>query len=122
MDSLQITKQNIDIVRNQIQYKLNYNSPYYATPCAIKQVVNDYDNFPYQRFYRGVYNRHEPTVMERETGWRVWNNPCYREQVTPNIKSNPYCWQYPCSTVFPCDKKAYKKASETKPSSINISP
>jgi len=119
---MDISNQNVDAVRRQIQYKLNYNSPYYATPCAMKQVMTDYDNFPYQRFYRGVYNRTAPTVIEREAGWRVWNNPCYRELVTPDVKPTAYCWQYPCSTVFPCDKKAYKKASETKPPSINISP
>jgi hypothetical protein len=119
---MDITNQNIDTVRQQINYKLNYNSPYYATPCAMKKVVTDFDNFPYQRFYRGVYNSSTPTVIERETGWREWNNPCYRELVTPDVKPNTYCWQYPCSTVFPCDKKAYKSASETKPRSINISP
>lgn len=116
------TQQNVTTVRQQIEQKLNYNRPYYATPYTISPIQTDFDNFPYQRYYRGDYKSSTPIVLERETGWREWNNPCYRELTTLNVKPTSYCWQYPCSNVFPCNKKAYKESSESKPLKVNISP
>lgn len=100
-----ITNENINNVRNQIKLKLDYNNPYYATRAAAGSVITDMDNFPYKRFFRSVYYESEPTVMEREAGYRPRDDECYRLLSIPmSIKPN-YCWEYPCSTVFPCTRK-----------------
>lgn len=113
---------NVSLVQAEIRKKLNYNIPYYATQASIHDISTDMDNFPYKRFYRGVYYDTSPIVFEREVGWRQLNNSCYREQVVPHIKEQKYCWQTGCNTVFPCDKHKYAKANESHPKEVNISP
>lgn len=113
---------NVSTVQHEIAKKLNYNIPYYATHSSIQGVMTDMDNFPYKRFFRGVYYNDRPVVLERETGWRPLNNPCYRDQVVNDVKEQTYCWQSACNTVQPCNKKLYQKAAEGKPKKVNISP
>ena len=45
------TNNNINFVRNQIKLK-NSSTPYYAYDKTVKHVIDDMDNFPYQRFYQ----------------------------------------------------------------------
>lgn len=100
---MDITQNNIQAVRNQIQHKLNYNRPYYASLNNTQVVLNDMDNFPYNRFFRGVYHESNPIIFEREAGWRRRKDNCYRDIVVSQPCPTNYCWQYPCSTVFPCN-------------------
>ena len=66
--------------------------------------MTDIDTFPYPRFYRGVYQLSEPVVMEREAGWRQRHDMCYEPTRVYEVEQPKYCWQVPCSTVFPCNK------------------
>ena len=61
------------------------------------------DHFPYTRFYRGQYMRTEPTVFDREAGWRPVRNMCYTSVVTYREPEYPnHCFETACSTVYPC--------------------
>lgn len=93
------------IIDSQVIAKNLYDLPYYANRGAVEKIVTDYDHFPYHRFYRGKYNSSEPCIAEREAGWRVRKEPCYvhRKEVK-DIKPH-FCWNYDCSTVFPCGKR-----------------
>ena len=70
---------NIASVQNQILMKKGY-SPYYGTINEASHVISDMDHFPYTRFFRGVYYSSNPTVFEREAGWRPVRNNCYKNQ------------------------------------------
>ena len=121
-----ITDNNIDFVRAQIERKNNLNTPAYATYCSVSQCITDMDNFPYNRFYRGVTTSSEPIIMEREAGFREVKNYAYY----PNIlkgedkSTEPYvCFQPPCTTIYPCRTTDETKEKELKrPCTINISP
>lgn len=104
-----LTTNNINAIRYQIGYKLNYNVPYYASYDSVGAVLTDQDNFPYNRYFRGVYYENSPVVMEREAGWRPIDNLCYRELVVPKPCKPNYCWEYPCSTIYPCKSKDSRK-------------
>jgi hypothetical protein len=93
---------NIANIRNQIEKK-NGNKPHIATTEDCKQVLTDYDVFPYTRFFRGVATFPEPIVAEREAGFMIKNN-----KIIVFEKSDPYpnhCFQSSCSTVRPCNPK-----------------
>jgi hypothetical protein len=96
------TQKNIDAIREQIRYKNNYNLPYYPTRYHAESVLTDQDHFPYKRYFRGVYNESRPVIIEREAGFMPLHNDCYRDMSEPTIVQQKYCWQYPCSTVYPC--------------------
>ena len=94
---------NVKNVREQIYMKNNYK-PYIATTNQTKQVLTDYDVFPYPRWYRGIYDFSEPIIAEREAGWRKRNDDCYKIQ-QPDEKpkqESEVCFQVPCDTIFPC--------------------
>jgi hypothetical protein len=100
---MSIVKSNVNVIRDQIAAKVSA-SPFFASQNAAPLTVTDMDTFPYPRHYRGIYQLSEPVVFEREAGWRQRHDVCYTPlyEYTP---SNPqYCWQVPCSTVFPCRK------------------
>ena len=46
----------------------------------------------------------DPVVMEREAGWRQRHDICYEPTRIYKPKIPKYCWQVPCSTVFPCHR------------------
>lgn len=94
---------NVDAVRDQIARKLNYSTPFYATIQNATATITDQDQFPYQRYFRGVHNQHQPTVFEREAGWRPRNDNCYKQILTPTYYRPEFCWEGPCTTVYPCD-------------------
>lgn len=100
-----ITDSNIRNVRSQINKKKSFK-PYIATIDQVSQVVTDYDNFPYNRWYRGIPSSHQPIVAEREAGWRNRQDNCYKvnqPSIDDNKNSYPnHCFESPCSTVFPC--------------------
>ena len=93
---------NIQNLSNQINHKLS-STPYYGTSNDTSKTLTDMDNFPYTRFYRGVYNSTMPIVIEREAGWR----PIYKNCYIPNKCENPieypnHCFESACSVVYPC--------------------
>ena len=102
MNTFPITQNNRDIIQFQINQKQQYNIPFYATKELVQSTITDMDEFPYKRFFRGEYANKCPVVFEREAGWRPLHNNCYKEIVTPQQCEHPYCWQMPCSTVYPC--------------------
>jgi hypothetical protein len=105
MHSQQINNKNVENIRKQIINKINYNSPYYATLTNAGNVITDVDNFPYNRFFRGKYNNPNPTVMERQAGFRKVNNSCYAAKCQIDKSFTDYCFQYPCSVILPCNLK-----------------
>ena len=129
-----ITDNNIEFVRSQIDRKNNYEYPMFATYCSASQSITDMDNFPYNRYYRGITKNSEPIIMEREAGFREIKNQDYSQNVCPRdnqyakfypeVKPN-VCFQAPCTTIYPCrlseeDKKNEKE--KHKNCTINISP
>lgn len=103
MYSQEINSKNVENVRKQIVNKLNYNSPFYATLTDAGNVRTDMDVHPYDRFFRGRYNSTEPTVMERQAGYRKVNNGCYATKCQIDKSYTDYCFQYPCSVILPCN-------------------
>ena len=100
---MSIVRSNVNSVRDQIEAKVG-SEPFYASQNAVNLNVTDIDTFPYPRFYRGVYQLSEPVVMEREAGWRQRHDLCYEPTRVYEVEQPNYCWQVPCSTVFPCNK------------------
>ena len=101
---MNINSKNIENIRSQIIQKKGFK-PYFANVDTTSAVLTDYDNFPYNRWWRGIPEHYEPIVAEREAGWRRINNDCYRpkKDYTPdNNRGNIYCWQPAASTVYPC--------------------
>lgn len=98
-----INEININNVRLQIAKK-KLHIPYLATTNQSTQVMTDYDTFPYFRYFRGIPESSQPIVAEREAGWRMRNDNCYKVQKTSNNQpSYPnHCFETACSTVFPC--------------------
>ena len=117
-----LTANNINSIRYQIGLKLNYNVPYYATREAAGSVITDMDNFPYRRFFRGVYDESNPVVMEREAGYRPRRDSCYTKLSIPNPTKPNYCWEYPCSTVRPCKGKAPAEDGKTCANDYVVAP
>lgn len=93
---------NRKAIQKQIEYKNNYNVPYYSNGMYASQVITDMDHFPYTRYFRGIYNQSAPQVMDREAGWCPQRNDCYKFYGPNQPTPANYCWEYPCSTVFPC--------------------
>jgi hypothetical protein len=108
---------NIDCVNQMIRQKINYNAPFYATRENAQCVVTDMDHFPYKRFFRGVYNDSSPHIFEREAGFRVRQDDCYKLITTPVVNPVEFCWEFPCSNVKPC-----QSALGTKPCNNFIVP
>lgn len=100
-----INKRNVDNVRTQILKKKG-DKPYHATINTASSVLTDYDTVPYPRWFRGVPDSFLPVVAEREAGYRVRYDNCYKLSESPHIHEHtPYpnhCFEAACSTVYPC--------------------
>ena len=102
-----INSRNIENIRYQINNKKRSN-PYYSTQKTNKNVITDYDSFPYHRWFRGEADSYLPIIAEREAGWRPRNEKCYDSPLIENdnqkkhheIKPKNY-FQPPCSVVYP---------------------
>jgi len=58
-----------------LQYMMamkNTTEPYFVKGKDIKLMLTDMDNFPYRRFFRGVYNDPEPVIHSRFAGYRPY--------------------------------------------------
>lgn len=109
-----LNEYNVNNIRSQIQGKKS-SLPYYATSNQAKEVITDYDTFPYPRYFRGVAPLPVPVVAEREAGWRPRHDNCYRVIEPDNIprpKLPNNCFQAPCSTVYPCYPEYLTKYSD----------
>jgi hypothetical protein len=112
------TQNSIDFVRQEISRK-NSSIPYLANNIAVTNVVTDYDHWPYNRWYRGVYYYPEPIVAEREAGWRPIHNSCYSVNIPPEPEPQPHnCFEVACSTTLPCYPEYLSK--ETDKSALNV--
>jgi hypothetical protein len=109
MDTLtnDINSRNIQNIRYQIGNKKN-SEPYYSTSKTNRNVITDYDHFPYTRYFRGRAQSSFPIVAEREAGWRPINKECYDSKYTRDeiqVKHNSITprnyFQPACSTVYP---------------------
>lgn len=98
---MSIVKSNVNNIRDQIEAKIG-KQPFLASQNSTSLTVTDLDTFPYPRFYRGIYQIEEPVVFEREAGWRQRHDECYIPKRIINSENPKYCWQVPCSTIFPC--------------------
>lgn len=104
-----INKNNVDSIRYGISLKKSSN-PLLATQWLAEQTTTDLDHFPYSRWYRGVPQSSEPITSEREAGFRVRNDSCYRvNQCVPDKIPYPeHCFESACSTVYPCFQRENK--------------
>lgn len=102
-----INDRNVENTRFQIQNKRGSN-PYWSTVMNNKNVINDYDNFPYERWFRGEPQSYMPVIAEREAGWRPRNENCYNASFIKNDRQKKHhditpknYFQPPCSVVYP---------------------
>jgi hypothetical protein len=108
----QVTDENISSVRKQIAMKKGCD-PYYGTINQADSVITDMDHFPYNRFYRGVYDSSQPVVFEREAGWRPHRNSCYSVNNCDEKSEYPsHCFEAACSIVYPCYPKNLQKIAD----------
>ena len=94
------------------KYLKNNPNVYYATQKDCRQVVTDYDHFPYQRQYRGVYASPDPIIIEREAGYRKINKSCYKEKIISKSEYPKHCFEGPASVVYPCYPDYLRKYSD----------
>lgn len=93
----------MDTLRAAIAHKLDYSTPYYGKLGDVVRSPTDFDNFPYNRFFRSVYNDPDPTVYERRAGYRVLENKLYKcppaggDTFVPDL-----CFQPAATTTYPC--------------------
>lgn len=93
---------NLKQIHHLINEKKKY-TPFYGTLQEAGSIITDYDHFPYTRWYRGIPDSYNPVIAEREAGFRtIENNCCYFPKKHVDIVRPKYCYQPPCSTVFPC--------------------
>lgn len=116
--TVDINKNNISNIRRQIDDKKS-SIPHYATSNQCEEVITDYDVFPYTRWYRGVPGIDVPIVAEREAGFRIRHDDCYKAPcMIENVVYPEHCFEAACSTVFPCRPDYLKKISDR--SAMNI--
>jgi len=112
---------NEDLIRAQINQKLNYSRPWYASGDLGISVITDHDTFPYPRYFRGNFRSETPQVFEREAGFRKTNNPCYTPmQVFPKTHEPNLCWEGPCSANYPCVPEFSSKFSDIQAYKVQL--
>jgi hypothetical protein len=91
-------KKNIERIRKEIFLK-NSNNPYYVNQ-TIYSIRNEYDQFPYPKWYKGVAESDKPIIADREAGWI----PKRHKEIVKKEKDIPVemCFQSACSTIYPC--------------------
>lgn len=99
-------------MNREIQNKIQYGLPYYATNKTVKNFVTDMDDFPYNRFYRGAYYLDSPVIMERQAGYRLIQNECYKNKISYKPEYPKHCFEAACSTVYPCYPEYLRKYSD----------
>lgn len=93
---------NYSNIRNEI-LKKNNDEPYFVKN-TIYTINNDYDVFPYPRWYKSKPESHSTYIAEREAGWipkKVVVND-KKTKIKKEIKNSNMCFQTPCSVIYPC--------------------
>ncbi len=90
-----INKLNYTILQNDIYMKKS-STPHFPKESDLSMTYTDVDHFPYTRQFRGKYNLDNPTVWDREAGYRPLQNVCY------NVKHD-----IPWPMGLPKDEVAY---------------
>jgi hypothetical protein len=103
---------NKDIIQNEIRNKIQYARPYYATNRSVGKTVTDFDDFPYNRWYRGIATNPNPVIIEREAGYRYVEKNCYIDKQSYTVNYPKHCFEAPCSTVYPCTPDYFKKYND----------
>lgn len=99
-----INEMNCEMVKEMIQLKKG-DKPLTVSKAAVGFVQTDMDNFPYNRFYRGVYNFYDPVIFEREAGFRPVLNGCYQPLPCPYPTLDPDVnFSPPCTSVTKTNK------------------
>lgn len=101
-----ITIKNVALVRDMIRQKECLDKPFWATSRSTKDVVTDYDHFPYTRWFRGDYTSDYPIIAEREAGFRSRHDSCYKIDRPRSVNDDDtprVCFQDACSIVYPCN-------------------
>ena len=93
--------QNRSVIE-RAKYLKNSPNVYYATQKDTRQVITDFDHFPYQRWYRGVHTSPYPVIIEREAGYRQQEQSCYKEKIITKSEYPKHCFEGPASVVYPC--------------------
>lgn len=93
-------------IDEQIKLKLDYDRPYYGKLGDVKNVQTDFDNFPYNRFFRSKFDSPYPSVYERKSGYRQLHNKDYQCPMDTSCTNSPFhpdlCFSAPSSTTYPC--------------------
>ena len=112
---------NEELIRAQINQKLNYSKPWYASGDLGVSVITDHDVFPYPRFFRGDFRKETPQVFEREAGFRKTNNPCYAPLYAfPEPNKPNLCWEGPCNANYPCIPEFSSKFTDRQAYNIQL--
>lgn len=109
--SATINMQNMRNVQYQIELKKYNERPYYATRSDVTQVITDYDEVPYKRWYRGIPEINTLIIAEREAGYRPQIQKVYISSKSEPEKIN-HCFESACSVVYPCYPEYLKKYSD----------
>lgn len=115
-----MNQNNVEAIRTMIDAKKSCGI-WYPTQNSIEHVITDYDHFPYNRWFRGVYYSDRPIVAERQAGWRDRRNNCYKMHCSGN--PNPYpkhCFETACSTVYPCNLGYLKKYADVDALNVQV--
>lgn len=107
-----INNNNVNNVRKQINLARQGK---FTTGNEVKEIITDYDTFPYPRWYRNEYKSSEPIIVEREAGYRPREDSCYRvkDYIIQHQEPN-HCFESACSTVYPCYPEYLAKLSDRK--------
>jgi hypothetical protein len=109
-----INEMNFNSIRKLIARKQSHE-PSFTTREDASNIITDFDHFPYKRFFRGVYNNYKPVLLEREAGYRPIRNNCYQFidcKPLPPLEPPNVCFQFPCSTIYPCMPKMQTNESQ----------
>lgn len=82
-----INQRNMQNIQFEILRKKRSENPYFATHKNVVQVITDYDELPYKRWYRGIPESDVPIIAEREAGYRPLSRKIYLEEKN-EYKSN----------------------------------
>jgi hypothetical protein len=111
---------NEEWVQQQIAQKLRYDRPYYATNQSVGNVVTDFDDFPYNRWYRGQYQSDRPIIIEREAGYRFVEKNCYITKPERKVDYPKHAFEGPCSTVYPTLVEQNKKFIDQESTNVML--
>ena len=103
---------NQQVVQQAITQKTKYGKSFYATNETVGKTSTDFDNFPYDRWYRGQYTNSHPVVIEREAGYRFVENNCYKDKTVYKKEYPEHCFETACSVVYPCYPEYLRKYSD----------